>query len=233
MPRTQERACPLPAARRQGASTTPHSPIRQSRRTGDAAKRRHAAPPCNGRNLTHAYCARQPRRAPPSQPRQTARCRTREATRSPHTPMEPKSSPSKKPASTKSTDTCASRSPFTNLPDEATVYKAKKPIGTIEKKSAKGAPSTSPKRSEKPNATAEEEQAHKQLRAQCQKRRRLRDGDVGWRIGSRNLSKHGLKQRRAQAIKPLEALRKKPASQRLRAKARPHRQTRNCQEKPG
>ena len=59
----------------------------------------------------------------------------------------------KKPASTKSTDTCASRSPFTNLPDEATVYKAKKPIGTIEKKSAKGAPSTSPKRSEKPNAT--------------------------------------------------------------------------------
>ncbi len=122
-------------------------------RTGDAAKRRHAAPPCNGRNrrtriaranrgehhpanhVKQRVAAREKRRARRIRPWSRNRCceKNRQARKAPI------------PAQ-------AGR-PFTNLPDEATVYKAKKPIGTIEKKSAKGAPSTSPKRSEKPNAT--------------------------------------------------------------------------------
>ena len=59
----------------------------------------------------------------------------------------------KNPASTKSTETCASRSLFMSLPDEAMVAIVNTPTGTIEKKSPKGAPFTSPKRSENPNAT--------------------------------------------------------------------------------
>ena len=40
-----------------------------------------------------------------------------------------------------------------SLPDEAMVAMANTPTGTIEKKPPKGAPFTSPKRSENPNAT--------------------------------------------------------------------------------
>ena len=185
----QERACPLPAARRQGASTTAafaHTPIAAPAMLPSA----DTPPPMQWSQPKHAYCARQPRRAPPSQPRKQ-RVAAREKRRARRIRPWSRNRCLLKPAEALKSAIPAKRSPFTSLPDGGRRCIKGQKANRYDKRNLPEARHPFPKRKRKAKRHAEEEQAHKALRPIARNDEGCVIGDVGWRIG-RNLSKHGL-----------------------------------------